>query len=360
MIINGHGQLVWFDQVAPPNAAANFRPQTFLGHKVLTWWQGRVTVAAYGLGEGVIADTRYNTRTVVKAGNGYQADIHEFALTPSGDAMITAYQLVMTHLPGTPAAKLSPLLDSIVQEVDVRTGLVTWEWHSLGHIAIADSDVTAATSAYFDAFHLNSIELLPNGHVLVSARDTSSIYNIDQDHRSDRVDAGRQGEQLPDGPGCELLLPARRADAARQPREPVRRRGWAADPGAALEGSRPGAQHAPSHRGGLRAVHAGRHPGQQPGELPDAAEPRRPRRLRGGAELHRVLAERADRVRRPPADRRRHLPGLPVPVVGHADDAARARRQADLARARSRSRRAGTAPRPSPAGGCWARSAAAP
>ena len=30
----------------------------------------------------------------------------------------------------------SPLLDAIVQQVDVRTGLVVWEWHALGHIPL--------------------------------------------------------------------------------------------------------------------------------------------------------------------------------------------------------------------------------
>ena len=43
----------------------------------------------------------------------------------------------MIHLPGTPAGTLSPLLDAIVQEVDVRTGLVVWEWHAYGHIPLA-------------------------------------------------------------------------------------------------------------------------------------------------------------------------------------------------------------------------------
>ena len=71
-------------------------------------------------------------------------------------------------------------MDSIVQEVDVRTGLVVSEWHSLGHIPIADSYATPATSAYFDAFHLNSIQLLPHDRMLVSARDTSAVYDIDR------------------------------------------------------------------------------------------------------------------------------------------------------------------------------------
>ena len=119
MIVDGRGDLVWFQQLTPPDVAANLRVQRYRGHKVLTWWQGGVTPSAFGLGEGVIADRSYRTITTVRAGNGYPMDIHEFTLTPDGDALFTIYSPVMVHLPGTPAGKLSPLLDAIVQEVDV-------------------------------------------------------------------------------------------------------------------------------------------------------------------------------------------------------------------------------------------------
>ena len=180
MIIDGHGRLVWFKQLPPPEVATNLDIQRYNGHRVLTWWQGKVTAAAFGLGEGVIANTHYRTVKVVHVGNGYDADLHEFRLEPGGDALFTVNSLVMMHLPGTTPGALSPVLDSILQEVDVRTGLVMWEWHALGHIPLADSYATAATSAYFDAYHMNSIEPLPHDRLLVSARDTSAIYEIDR------------------------------------------------------------------------------------------------------------------------------------------------------------------------------------
>src|SRR5581483_3429 len=99
-------------QLAPPMVATNFRPQRYLGREVLTWWQGTVTALAYGLGEGVIASTSYRTLRTVKTGNGYQADLHEFQLTPAGEALFTVYVPVLVHLPGTRPGKLSPLLDS--------------------------------------------------------------------------------------------------------------------------------------------------------------------------------------------------------------------------------------------------------
>jgi len=178
MIIDGRGRLVWFSQLTSPDVAANLRVQRFAGRRVLTWWQGPVTAAAFGLGSAVIADTSYRTLHTVHAGNGYAMDIHEFTLTPDGDALFTVYSPVLVHAPGTPAGAQTSMLDAIVQEVDVRTGLVVWEWHAYGHIPLSESLATPANSASYDAFHINSIQALPGGRALVSARDTSAIYLI--------------------------------------------------------------------------------------------------------------------------------------------------------------------------------------
>jgi hypothetical protein len=180
MISDAAGNLVWFRQLAPPEVAANLRLQKFNGRKVLTWWEGTVTVGAFGLGGGVIANHAYNVIRVVHAGNGYPMDLHEFELTPDGDALFTIYQPILVHLPGTPDGTLSPLLDSIVQEVDVRTGLVVWEWHAYGHIPLESSQATPQNSAAFDAFHINAIQALKKHRVLISARDTSAVYNVDR------------------------------------------------------------------------------------------------------------------------------------------------------------------------------------
>jgi hypothetical protein len=180
MIVDGQGRLVWFRQLTMPTVAANLDVQRYRGKRVLTWWEGPVTVQAFGLGKGVIADSSYRTVAEVHAGNGYQADIHELRLTAEGDALITIYSPVLVHLRGTPAGKLTPLLDSIVQEIDVRTGLVVWEWHALGHIPLAQSYATPANSASYDAFHINSVQAMARDRLLISARNTSAIYQVDR------------------------------------------------------------------------------------------------------------------------------------------------------------------------------------
>jgi hypothetical protein len=206
MIIDGHGRLVWFKQLPPPEVATNLRVQRYLGRDVLTWWQGEVTFAAFGRGVGVIADRSYRTVKVVHAGNGYSADLHEFLLTPAGDAFFTIYSLVQVHLPGTPAGSLTEVLDSIAQEVDIRTGLVVWEWHALGHVPLRDSYATPKTSAYFDAYHLNSIQPLADNRVLISARDTCAVYEIDRTSGRIAWTLGGKASTFRLGPGARFFF----------------------------------------------------------------------------------------------------------------------------------------------------------
>ena len=180
MIFDAAGRLIWFRQLQQPEVAANLRLQHYRGRPVLTWWEGTVTPSAFGVGGGVIANRSYNVIKVVHAGNGYPMDLHEFQLTKDGDALFTIYSPIRVHLPGTPDGTLSPLLDAIVQEVDIRTGLVVWEWHSYGHIPLETSQANTQNSASFDAFHINAIQPLKPGRVLISARDTSAVYDVDQ------------------------------------------------------------------------------------------------------------------------------------------------------------------------------------
>ena len=324
MIIDSGGKLVWFEQLAPPAVATNLRLQRYGRRTVLTWWQGPVTPAAFGLGEGVIADSSYRTIRTVHAGNGYAMDLHEFELTPERDALFTVYSPILVHLPGTPAGTLSPLLDAIVQEVDIATGLVVWEWHAYGHIPLADSHATPANSSSYDAFHINSIQALSKGRVLVSARDTSAIYEIERAGGRIVVDAGRQGEQLPARARRPLQLPARRADAAERGHQHVRRRGRPADEGALLARSGAQARPAPPPRGAGAPVPAARgHLRPERGQHADAPRRQRVRRLRRAAVLLGVLVEGPDAVRREPAAGRRQLPRLPLPLEGHTQDPAR-------------------------------------
>src|SRR4029077_20035365 len=143
---------------------------------------------------------------VVHAGNGYPMDLHEFQLTPAGDALFTVYSLIQVHLPGAPAATPTTLIDAIVQQVDIATGLVVWEWHSYGHIPLETSQATPSNSAFYDAFHINAVQPLKHDRVLISARDTSALYNIDR--RSGRIiwTLGGKGSNFRLGQGAQFYF----------------------------------------------------------------------------------------------------------------------------------------------------------
>jgi hypothetical protein len=180
MIFDSTGNLVWFHPEPAGIDAADLRTQVFHGKNDLTWWQGRTITLGYGLGVDVIADANYRTVAVIHAGNGLQADEHEFNVTPQGTAYITAYSPVQADLSSVGGSPSGVAVDGVVQEIDIHTGLVMWEWHSLGHVEVSESYSKAPgvpTSAY-DYFHINSLTVDSHGNPLISARNTWTIYDI--------------------------------------------------------------------------------------------------------------------------------------------------------------------------------------
>jgi Arylsulfotransferase (ASST) len=176
MILDDHGQLVWFKKTK--NVAINFRRQAYKGRPVLTWWEGTISNIGTGEGEGVIVDSTYKEIARVRAGNGFAADVHEFLITPEGTALITIYSPKTIDLTSIGGPAAHPTLDSILQEIDIATGKVLFEWHSLDHVAPEDS--WSPILSPFDYFHINSIDVDLDGNLLVSARNTWGVYKLDR------------------------------------------------------------------------------------------------------------------------------------------------------------------------------------
>jgi hypothetical protein len=182
MILNQSGELVWFKARPPHTAAANFTVQSYQGRPVLTWWQGSLSEHGFGRGEDMIADSTYTTVAQVRAGNGLRADLHDFQLTPNGTALITAYNPIRCNLAAAHGPPEGAVTDGVMQEIDIPTGLVMYEWTSIGHVGLSESYERARTSSAnwpFDFFHINSISLDEDGSILVSARNTWTVYEID-------------------------------------------------------------------------------------------------------------------------------------------------------------------------------------
>ena len=188
VIADNLGRIRWFHQLVNPVEATDFRMQTYRGKPVLTWWQGRISKAGIGVGSYVVYDDTYEQIATVKAGHGLEGDLHEFQLTPRGTAFITVYHEVPADLSGVGGPKKGWAYDSVVQEVDVSSGKVVFEWHSLDHVPLPESmqanrePARHATKARpLDYFHVNSVADAPGGNVLISARNTSAVYLLARD-----------------------------------------------------------------------------------------------------------------------------------------------------------------------------------
>jgi hypothetical protein len=180
MILDRRGRVVWFKPLRD-KFAMTFRVQRYRGRRVLTWWEGRF-VHGWGRGEYVIADETYRAIATVRAGNGYQGDHHDFTITPDGTALFTVYVPVRKNLSSVGGHRGSTVMDGVLQEVDIATGRVLFEWHSLRHVGIAESYKTLPRRSRdpWDYFHINSIDVDADGNLLVSARNTHALYKIDR------------------------------------------------------------------------------------------------------------------------------------------------------------------------------------
>jgi len=174
MILDNEGQPVWLRLLQEEDLdVMNFKMQTYKGEPVLTWWVGRHT--GYGQGEYVILNSHYEELARFGAGNGYDGDHHEFLITPEDTALITVYHGVPMDLSSLGGAKDATVLDGIVQELDIETGEVLFEWHSLEHVGLVESYTKP-----FDYFHINSIDVYDEDHLLISSRNTCTVYKVDR------------------------------------------------------------------------------------------------------------------------------------------------------------------------------------
>lgn len=201
MIVDQHGQLVWFRPLSGATAA-NFGVQTYEGQPVLVWWEGRIT-HGHGEGDYVIANSSYEEIHRVRAAHGLTGDLHEFVISPNGTALFSTYQAKPADLSSVGGPRHGTLLDSTVQEVDVATGALLFEWTASEHVPLSESHLGYGGGAY-DFFHVNSIDIGADGNLLVSARHTWAVYNIRRRDGKIRWRLGGKSSDFAAGPGAQF------------------------------------------------------------------------------------------------------------------------------------------------------------
>ena len=171
LIADDRGRPVWFRSRRPGRKLFDVAVQSYRGQPVITYWEGRFA-AGWGYGTYVLLDRSYREIARIRALGGNRADIHEMQLTDAGTALVASYNLVRRN---------GPVLDNVIQEIDVASGRLLFEWHSVGNVGLRESyDRRPGDGTQFDYFHLNSIEVGPDGDLLISARNTCALYEIDR------------------------------------------------------------------------------------------------------------------------------------------------------------------------------------
>ena len=81
----------------------------------------------------------------------------------------------------TAAAPTASSPTRVVQQIDIKTGLVMWEWHALGHIPITESHNPQPKGRLPVGLRPHQLRSAParSGDVLLSARNTWTLYDVD-------------------------------------------------------------------------------------------------------------------------------------------------------------------------------------
>jgi hypothetical protein len=217
MILDAHGRTLWFKALAPATRAADFRPVEYEGKRLLAWWQDPLVAGGQRNAGIVLADSSYRTVKIVRAGNGYHPDLHEFQITPRGTAFITVYSGLRCNLSAIGGPSDGAVADTQVQELDLKTGLVMYEWHSLDHVPLSASYVSARPGSLaepFDYFHINAVDEEADGDLLIDSRNTWAAYDVDPKTGQVLWQLGGKHGSFKLGPGA---VTAFQHDARRQP-----------------------------------------------------------------------------------------------------------------------------------------------
>lgn len=178
-ILDDQGRPYWYLPL-PVGSSGDFRVQSYQGQPVLTWSRGDFDDPTPGATIDFICDSTYHVVAAVQAGNGMNADLHEFELTDRGTALIVIYNQVQGDLSPVGGPTSGPILEGVVQEIDIATGAVLFEWHSLAYVPLTDSYLTFAANQPFDYFHINSVRVDVDGNLIISARHTWTVYKVNR------------------------------------------------------------------------------------------------------------------------------------------------------------------------------------
>jgi hypothetical protein len=165
MVLTNDGTPIWsrqltnsgYDFKVLPNGNLHYAQQ----YRALTFSGG-------GYVTHEILDENFNDVESIRAGNGYNAECHDFQMLANGHVLLTSYYMTQVDMSkvvpnGNPAALVS---GAVLQELDGQRNVV-FQWRSWDHYPFT-SQWVSSTNAVISAFHVNCITEDTDGNLIIS------------------------------------------------------------------------------------------------------------------------------------------------------------------------------------------------
>lgn len=107
-----------------------------------------------------IYDSSYRLAFTVNAvGIAHElANLHDCQLTKDGTALITVDERIPWDLTRVGGAADGRIIDTMLQEIDIATGKLVFQWRATDHVDISESFSPVGNSTWWDFCHFNSFE----------------------------------------------------------------------------------------------------------------------------------------------------------------------------------------------------------
>ncbi len=169
LILDNQGQIVYYQSVANDLAAFDFKE---LPNGQLSFYDQKDSTID-------VMNSNYQTVSTYQAQNGYNADLHDSLILPTGYAFLMSYDTETVDMSkvvqgGKNNAAVTGL---VIQEIDPSKNVI-FEWRSWDHFSFTDS-TSSLTDQQIDLVHGNGIALTSDGNLILSSRNLSEITKID-------------------------------------------------------------------------------------------------------------------------------------------------------------------------------------
>jgi hypothetical protein len=181
MILDSQTRPVWFLNAANVEA---YQQETYQGRQVLVMVRGSRVV---------VLNEHYRTIATVRGHKPWLIDGHDASIV-GGDVWVTVIRIVKhQNLTAYGGMADGTVIDCGLQEYRLSSGRLIRTWDVLNPRGKPNVPLSASETkvmkingrhgrrrpTVFDAYHLNAVQALPDGDLLVSMRDTWAVYLLD-------------------------------------------------------------------------------------------------------------------------------------------------------------------------------------